>query len=240
MGCRGTTDTSSERSLALITTMDGDPLTVLDVRSGSVVERPTSYLGVLGEDARTSSYPPSRLYYTGAGKLVCFDLAKRAMAWAEPIGGDQASRWAGQTIYGNFALALAPDQKSLLVADSYQHGELGIAVIDVSSRTAAGFIPGFRVRAMFALPPGATLPGGGILALGTTLPKTFDDDTERRRGQLYFFTDSPLAVSDSIRFLTPADSLAGGVAAMILDRSGRYAYFTTFNNRLHKYDLQER
>jgi hypothetical protein len=239
-GCQGTTDVGPQPALALIATMDGDPLTVADMRSGTVVERPSSDLGILGEDARTLTHPAALLYYSGAGKLVCFDLTERAISWTEAIGGNEASRWAGQTIYGNFALALAPDNRTLLAADSYDNGALGVAVIDVSSRTAIGFIAGLRARMMFALPSGGVLLDGGVLTLGTTLSKTFDDDAERRRGQFYFLSGSPLTVVDSIKFLTAADSLSGGVAEMILDQSRRYAYFTTFNNRIHKYDLQSR
>lgn len=240
IGCQGTTDVSPPGALALIATMDPDPLTVLDVRSGTIVERPPSELGMLGEDARALNHPPSLLYYSGGGKLVGFDLTQRSVAWTEPIGGNQAPRWAGQIIYANFALALTPDQNTLLVADSYVQGEPGVAILDVSSRTATGFIPALRARMMFPISPGAVLPDGGVLALGTTLPKTFDDDAERRRGQFYLLSGNPLVVVDSIDFLAPADSSAGGVGEMILDRSGRYAYFTTLNNRIHKYDLQSR
>jgi sugar lactone lactonase YvrE len=240
VGCQGTTEFSPQGSLALIATMDGDPLTVLDVQSGALVERPASELGVLGEDARTLNHPSSLLYYSGGGKLVCFDLTKRAVAWTEAVGGNQDPRWGGQAIYANFALALTPDQQNLLAADSYEQGEPGVAILDVRSRTATGFISALRARMMFAIPPGSTLPDGGVLALGTTLPKTYDDDTERRRGKFYLLSGNPLTVADSIDFLSPADSSAGGVGEMVLDRSGRYAYFTTLNNRVHKYDLQSR
>ena len=240
VGCQGSTDVSSERSLALIATMDGDPLTVLDVQSGTIMERAPSELGVLGEEARALSYPGSLLYYSGAGKLVCFDLTTRTIAWTEAIGGNQNPRWAGQTIHANFSLALTPDQRTLLAADSYNQGVWGVATLDLDSRTAIGFIPALRVRKMFTIPPGEILASGGVLALGTTLPKAFDDDGERRRGQFYLLAGSPLAVVDSIKFLVPGDSVAGGVAEMILDRAGRYAYFSTFNNRIHKYDLQSR
>ena len=219
--------------------MDADPLIVLDLQSGKVVERPQSQLGILGEEARTLSAAADLLYYSGAGKLVCFDLTTRTIAWTEAIAGNQNPRWAGQTIYANFSLALSPDQKTLLAADSYT-GEWGVAILDLDSRAATGFIPALRVRKMFTISPGEILPNGGVLAFGTTLPKTFGDDSERRRGQFYLLAGSPLAVVDSIKFLTLGDSLAGGVAEMILDRTGRYAYFATFNNRIHKYDLQAR
>jgi hypothetical protein len=240
VSCRGPTSPLSNQQLALLATADGDPLTVLDLRSGAVVERPTSGVGVFGEDARTLSTRSPVLYYSGAGKLVSFDLLGRAVAWTEQLGAAQQSRFAGQSIYANFALALSPDEKSLLVADSYNLGSWGVAALDISSRNATGFIANLRVRKMFTIQPGALLPVGGVLALGTRLATIVNDDSERRRGQFYFLVGAPMTIRDSVKFLTSTDSIAGGVVDMIVDTTGNYAYFTTYSRKLYKYDLGRR
>jgi hypothetical protein len=235
--CQDTTSPASEANLALLSTMEGDPLTVLNIRSGAVVERPPSGVGIFGEDARALSARSPTLYYSGAGKLVSFDLAGRAVVWTEQLGSAQQARFAGQSIYANFALALSPDERSLLAADSYNLGSWGVAILDVSSRNAAGFIENLRVRKMFTIQPGGFLPEGGVLALGTRSAKIGDDDSERRRGQFYLLSGTPMTIRDSVKFLTSPDSVAGGVVDMIVDRTGRYAYFTTYSRKLYKYDL---
>lgn len=240
VGCRDATTPQGHPQLALLATADGDPLTVLDVRSGAVIERPTSGVGVFGEDARALSAHSPVLYYSGAGKLVRFDLTTRSIAWTEQLGGGQEARFGGQTIYANFAIAISPDESSLLVADSYNLGSVGVAVLDVSARNAIGFIDNIRIRKMFTIQPGELLPDGGVLALGTRSAQIVDDDAERRRGQFYFLSGTPTVIGDSVKFLTAADSVAGGVADMIVDAAGKYAYFTTFNRKLYKYDLPNR
>ncbi|MEO6331636.1 MAG: hypothetical protein ABIV11_04880 [Gemmatimonadaceae bacterium] len=239
--CQGPTDPQFDPAFALLTTINSDGLlTVVNLRSGAVVEQPTSDVGVFGEDARAHASSVPTLYYAGAGKLVSFDLIRRAPTWTELLGGSQQARWGEQSIYANFSLALTPDETKLLAADSYYQGILGVAVLNLNSRTATGFVSGLRARKMFTIHPGALLPDGGVLALGTTLPKTFGDDTERRRGKLYLLSGNPLTIQDSIKFLSASDSAAGGVAEMIVDRAGKYAYFTTYNGKLHKFDLTSR
>jgi DNA-binding beta-propeller fold protein YncE len=221
--------------------MEGDPLTVLSIGSGVVVERPSSGVGSLGEDARTLSSHSHTLYYAGGRKLVSFDLIGRTAVWIEQFGDDPQGRFAGQAIAANVALALTPDETSILVADSYNLGTWGVAILDVTSRNATGFLERLRVRRMFTIQPGDFLGEGGVLALGTRQEKTvWEDDTERRRGQLYLLAGNPLAIRDSIRFLSSADSLAGGVAEMIVDKAGEYIYFVTYGGRLYKYDLRAR
>jgi hypothetical protein len=240
VSCQGPTRPPSDQQLALVATMDGDPLTVLDIISGAVVERPMSGVGIFGEDARTLSTRSPVLYYSGAGKLVSFDLIGHAVVWTEQLGAARQARFAGQTIYANFALGLSPDENSLLAADSYNLGSSGIAILDVSTRNATGFIENLRVRKMFTIQPGAFLPDGGVIALGTRSLQTGDDDSQRRRGQFYLLAGTPLTIRDSIGFLSSADSLAGGVVDMTVDRTGKYAYFTTYSRKLYKYDLSGR
>ncbi|MEX1187576.1 MAG: hypothetical protein WEA80_13400 [Gemmatimonadaceae bacterium] len=239
VGCLGPTDPSLEPAFALLTTINSDGLlTIMDLRSGAVVEQPTS--GALGEDARALASRSPTLYYSWAGKLVSFDLSSREVAWIDKLFGSQDPRWGGQNISAASSIALTPDETTLLAADSYYGGVLGVAVIDVNSRTATGFVSRLRARMMFTIHPGSVLPDGGVLALGTTLPVTYGDDAERRRGQLYLLSGKPLAIQDSIKFLSASDSAAGGVAEMIVDRAGKYAYFTTYNGKLHKFDLTTR
>ncbi len=239
-GCLSPADPTPNGNLALLTTMEGGPLTVLDLQSGTTVERPAS--GVRSGDARTLATESRTLYYAGIGSLVDFDLVERRVLWVEPLGGDQQARWAGQAIYADFSLALTGDENTLLLADSYYQGGVGVAIVDLSSRTAIGFIPRLRARKMFRVPPGALLPEGGVLALGTTEPQPIPtyDDTQRRRGSLYLLSGDPPTIRDSIKFLSSADSSAGGVAEMMLDAAGRYLYFTTFSSYIHKYDLETR
>ncbi len=238
-GCLSPADPTPNGNLALLTTAEGGPLTVLDLQSGTTVERPAS--GVR-EDVRTLATESRTLYYAGIGRLVDFDLVERRVLWVEPLGGDQQARWAGQAIYANFSLALGGNEKTLLLADSYYQGGVGVAIVDLSSRTAIGFIPRLRARKMFRVPPGALLPEGGVLALGTSEPQPIPtyDDTQRRRGSLYLLSGDPPTIRDSIKFLSSADSSAGGVAEMMLDPAGRYLYFTTFSSYIHKYDLETR
>lgn len=238
--CQDPTTPLSDGNLALLTTMEGDPLTVLDTRSGAVVEQPPSGLGIFGEDARTLSTHSLTLYYSGAGKLVSFDLTKRAAVWTEQLGIGQQARFGGQTIYANFALALSPDGKSLLAADSYNLGNWGVTILDAASRDAIGFLENLRVRRMITVQPGALLPEGGVLTLGTRAATLGDDDGERRRGQFYLLSGTPLTIRDSTKFLSSADSLAGGVVDLAVDGAGKYAYFTTYSRKLYRYDLLNR
>jgi hypothetical protein len=238
--CQGPTSAPFHGKLALLATMEGDPFTVLNLESGAVVERPPNGLGIFGEDARTIAGKSHRLYCSGAGKLVNFDLAEHTVVWMEQLGGDQQERFEGQSIYGNFALTLTPDEKSLLIADSYNLGSWGIALMEVSSRQAAGFLENIRIRTMLTLPSGSLFPEGGVLALGTRAAKVGDDDSERRRGQFYLLSGTPIAIRDSIKFLLPVDSSAGGVFDLAVDGVGRFAYFTTYSRKLYKYDLIDR
>jgi hypothetical protein len=238
--CQDSTSPVSARDLALVGTTEGDPLTVLDTKSGAVLERPPSGVGMFGEDARTLSTHSPTLYYSGAGKLVSFDLTKRAVEWSEQLGAGQEARFGGQTIYANFALALSPDGRSLLLADSYYLGGWGVAVLDAASREARAFLDNLRVRRMITVQPGPLLPDGGVLALGTRAATMGNDDGERRRGQLYLMSGAPITIRDSIKFLSPVDSAAGGVVDIIVDGTGRYAYFTTYTRMLYRYDLLKR
>src|SRR5947209_8777967 len=60
--------------LALLRSADGDPLTLLDVETGRVVSRPLSGLGAFTEEAFTASNDGSSVVFTGAGKLIGFDM----------------------------------------------------------------------------------------------------------------------------------------------------------------------
>ncbi len=119
-GCLSPADPTPNGNLALLTTMEGGPLTVLDLQSGTTVERPAS--GVRSGDARTLATESRTLYYAGIGRLVDVDLVERRVLWVEPLGGDQQARWAGQAIYADFSLALTGDENTLLLADSYYQG----------------------------------------------------------------------------------------------------------------------
>jgi DNA-binding beta-propeller fold protein YncE len=238
--CQDSTNPRVQGQLALLATMEGDPLTVLNVGSGTVIERPPSGLGVFGEDARALSTKSPALYYSGGGKLVKFDLAKHTLMWTEQLGAGQQARFAGQSIYANFALALSPDEKSILIADSYNLGSWGIAILDSGSREATGFLENIRVRRMITVPSGSLLPEGGVLALATRATMVGDGDSERRRGQFYLLSGTPIAIRDSIKFLLPVDSSAGGVFDLAVDGAGRFAYFTTYSRKVYKYDLIDR
>jgi len=241
LGCGGgTTEPFPFGRLAFVRTVEGDPISLIDVETGLVLRRPDSGLGLLGEDA--AAYPPagSQVVFSGGGYLVGFDLQSASIAWREAIGTSSAARFDGQSVYGNFALAFTSDGQQLLVADADSGGVRGIAVLDAMTRDAVGFVGPLLVRTLITRPPTAGATNPGLVALGARFDAGAATDYARLRGKLYLIAGSPLAVTDSIAFLSTADSAAGGVVAMALASDGRSLIFITYLGNLYKYDLVDR
>lgn len=226
--------------VALLATMEGDPLTLLDVDGERVISRPISGLGVFGEDASARTLGGGAMVFSGAGKLIGFDMRSVSIAWQEELGASTVSRFGGQIVYGNYALAFTPDDAHLLVADALLQDTSGVAVLDSRTRNPEAFVGPLRVRRMLPIAPGVMSPSGGVLALGTRAEALSSSDLPRRRGQLFLIAGTPLAVRDSLSILLPADSVAGGVVEMALAPDGRSLYYITFGRRLYKYDLVAR
>jgi hypothetical protein len=241
-GCRDAVGPESREPFALVATSTGS--WVLGLESGRLLGDSLS-----SWDRRVLSSDSSLLVWS-YGQLVAFDVTARTVIWVQP-GGRQPS-FGGQVVWGQWALALSADRSTLIAADAEYSGRVGLSVLDLTSRTAVGFIHQLRTRYMFTLQPGPVLQTDGFLVLGTRVPKTYDhlEIPERSGGKLFLLapvtshpdghTYGPLGIVDSIKFLSAADSAAGGVATMLLSRDGRHLYFTTYTGRLHRYDLVER
>jgi hypothetical protein len=239
-GCRSGTSVDPTQQLALLSTREGDPFSLLDLKSGRVVGQPSSGLGAFGQDARAVSADTSMLVSSGGGKLVGFDLRAERILWTESLGAPGQQRFSGQLIYASIAMALTVDGTQLLAADSHANGTTGVAVLNGTTRDAVGFIDGLRAAKLLTFSVDSLASTSRILALGTRRASTNGLETDRWQGQLFLIGGNPIAIQDSLKFLSAADSIAGGVAEMTLDRAGRYLYYVTYGRKLHKYNLAQR
>ena len=223
--------------LLLATYSDDSSFTVLDIVTGAVVARPPSGLGIFGQETRAYDSTTQTLVSAGGGRLVGFDVSTLSMTWQETLGLPGEGRFSGQRLYPTFAIVLAERSQRLLLADGRRNDTVGVSVLDAATQNAVGFVA--RLRAAY-LQPVRTATDEFILAVGTTAPKQATFELDRAQG--WFFVVDPAAaqVRDSFPFLPAADSLAGGVASIVVDRAGRWAYFSTYANNVYRYDLEAR
>jgi hypothetical protein len=240
LGCTSSVQPPVGRQPALLTTVEGDPLIVLDLASGSMTSRPSSGLGSFIEDSRTYAADSQSLVYSGGGHLVGFDCNALTVRWTEILGQPGAQRFSGEELYPYFAMAGAQRSRTLLVADAHRNDTVGVGVLNALTRDAIGFIPRLRAAFLIAIPPGAVDSSEVVLGVATTTPSRSSFELDRRQGWFFMLDPVSAQIRDSFPFLPTADSTAGGVASIVLDPSGRWAYFSTYAKNVYRYDLLNR
>jgi hypothetical protein len=237
-GCESPVQPDGGGSRLLLATFSSDSsLTVLDVTSGAVVARPPSGLGIFGQETRAYDSTTQTLVSAGGGRLVGFDCSTMSLAWRETLGLTGEQRFSGQRLYPTFAMALAERTQRLFLADGQRNDTVGVSVLDATTQNAVGFVP--RLRAAF-LQPVRTLTDEFILVVGTTAVAQSTFQLDRAQGWFFIIDPVTVQVTDSLAFLPAVDSLAGGIASIVVDGTGRWVYFSTFANNIYRFDLQTR
>jgi hypothetical protein len=223
--------------LLLATYSSDSSFAVLDVVSGKVVARPPDGLGIFAQETRAHDSTTETLVSAGGGRLVGFDLRTLSVAWRESLGLLGEGRFSGQRLYPTFAMALAERSQRLFLADGKRNDTVGVSVLDAATQNAVGFVA--RLRAAH-LQPVRTATDEFILAVGTTAAAQSTFEMDRAQGWFYIVDAAAAQVRDSFPFLPAGDSAAGGVASLVVDKAGRWAYFSTFANNVYRYDLETR
>jgi hypothetical protein len=131
-------------------------------------------------------------------------------------------------------MAIAERTQKLFLADAHRNDTVGVSVLDAFTHDAVGFVPLLRAAFLLPIPAGAVDTDEVILAVGTTVPAQSHFELERAQGWFFFVDPVTTEVRDSFPFLPAVDSAAGGLASIVSDPTGRWAYFSTYANNLYR------
>lgn len=184
--------------------------------------------------ADTSALYVSTIDETGTRELLAIDTKTARIVWRQHLA-DIAPRGpiTGLTLEAG-VVATTPDGRRLLLARARRGDTLGLAAIDVQTRTPVAFVGPFAATAMATLLPTAAYPAGAVIVAATrtrdALPTT---------GALYLLDGATLVVRDSIPIVLTAGDLPGYLEQLLVSSDHRHLYVVgpAF---LYAYDLVDR
>ncbi len=233
-------DVADRGEVAIIVVNEASELVVVDMQDRFVAERLLSVPDY--KDAFAVSPDSNMVYMTGLTSdsrrvLVAVDTRSLKTTWSEELRDlSKHSRIGDITIYGETGIATSLNGSRLLLANSSFNGIMGIAVLDLPTRDPVAFIGPLFIRpnGLLPLPPGPTVPSGGILAVGTrsreTLPIT---------DWLFVIDAASLEIQDSVTVTPPADNFWPSLRQAVPTPDGR-SIFLLARDSIHRYDLQLR
>jgi DNA-binding beta-propeller fold protein YncE len=173
-------------------------------------------------------------------QIVAVDTRLLTVRWRQPLAdstGYLRDSFGGIAVHTTTGMAVSPDGTRLFIADAEKDGNRGVAVLDMETRVAVGFIGNFTGGSMLLamVPPGDFRAGGAVAirpvgSTGALAPGA----------SLVIVDPTTLEVLDSVdlsqSLLDPGD----GILDMEADPDGAHLFLRTSSGWLLKYDLTSR
>lgn len=218
----------ASRDLAFVAFTSGEHTSAVavDTRAGKVVARLEPNSSPIGTHALAVSPDTEVLYLTAVdsdatSELLAVDARAVRVAWEERLN-DLAADGAVPGLHLEAGqLGISPDGRALIMGDASQGGTLGLAVVDLGSRTPVAFVAPFAQPrfASRSLPAGGRYPNGAIVMTAT---RTLSQPASA--GALYVLDGKTLSVRDSIPLTPVAGEGSGGLAKLVLSPDGTRVY----------------